>query len=153
PLDKVKNYPLFHNVCMELKKMGINVTEVYLRDIPREKVPSIFWNCDVMVLTSFSEGSPTVVKEAIAAKLPFVSVDVGDVSESCRLITFGIVEKVADPRSIAEKVLYLLGAIKDRSKLDNSIYLERIDIDNIARKIKRVYEYTIHNKEKKCRIR
>jgi len=148
PIDKVKNYPLFHNVCMELKKMGINVTEVYLNDIPREKVPSIFWNCDVMVLTSFSEGSPTVVKEAIAAKLPFVSVDVGDVQEWCDLISCGLVVKNRDPRIIAEKVVYLLSKIDDRRTLDNSHALGKIDIANIAGKIKSVYENVIHEEVK-----
>jgi len=148
PLDKVKNYPLFHNVCMELKKMGINVTEVYLRDIPREKVPSIFWNCAVMVLTSFSEGSPTVLKEAIAAKLPFVSVDVGDVQEWCDLISFGLVVKNRNPRIIAEKVVYLLSKIDDRRTLDNSQAVGQMDIANIARKVKSVYENVIYGEAK-----
>lgn len=148
PLDKVKNYPLFHSICMELKKMGINVTEVYLRDIPREKVPSIFWNCDVMVLTSFSEGSPTVVKEAIAAKLPFVSVDVGDVQEWCKFISFGVIEQRRDPHIIAGKVVSLLNKVDDRRTLDNSHALEKMHIANIARKVKSVYENVIYGEAK-----
>jgi glycosyltransferase involved in cell wall biosynthesis len=35
--------------------------------------------CDALVMTSYQEGSPTVIKEALACNLPIVSVAVGDV--------------------------------------------------------------------------
>ena len=37
--------------------------------------------CDVLLVSSLQEGSPTIVKEALACKLPVVSVPVGDVDE------------------------------------------------------------------------
>ena len=36
---------------------------------------------DVLLLTSITEGSPQVIKEALACGCPIVSVDVGDVKE------------------------------------------------------------------------
>jgi glycosyltransferase involved in cell wall biosynthesis len=38
---------------------------------------------DCLLLTSDIEGSPNIIKEAIATNLPIVSVDVGDVKEIC----------------------------------------------------------------------
>lgn len=50
-------------------------------DAPREQVRLYMSACDVLILTSTTEGSPNVVKEALACNLPVVSVDVGDVRE------------------------------------------------------------------------
>jgi teichuronic acid biosynthesis glycosyltransferase TuaC len=44
-------------------------------------VPILMNAADCLLVTSDSEGSPTVVQEAIASNLPVVSVDVGDVRE------------------------------------------------------------------------
>ena len=89
PANRIKDYRLFQAVRQELERRGNRVEEVHLVNIPRAMVREVYWDCDLMFLTSFSEGSPTVIKEAIAAKLPFVSVDVGDVKEWARLVDFG----------------------------------------------------------------
>ena len=36
---------------------------------------------DALIMTSFTEGSPMVIKEAMCCNCPIVSVDVGDVKE------------------------------------------------------------------------
>jgi len=49
--------------------------------VPHENIPLYLNGCDVVLITSVSEGSPTIVKEALACNLPIVSTDVGDVQE------------------------------------------------------------------------
>jgi glycosyltransferase involved in cell wall biosynthesis len=48
---------------------------------PPEQVPALMNAADCLLVTSDSEGSPTVVQEALACNLPVVSVDVGDTRE------------------------------------------------------------------------
>jgi teichuronic acid biosynthesis glycosyltransferase TuaC len=62
--------------------------------------------CDALVFPSYQEGSPNIVKQAMACNLPIVATDVGDVRE---LIdnTAGCYISEPDPGSFAQ----LLGAI------------------------------------------
>lgn len=53
----------------------------FVGEVASDMVPLWMNASDVLALTSREEGSPTVVKEALACGLPVVSTDVGDVRE------------------------------------------------------------------------
>ena len=143
PARKIKDYGLFQAVRQDLERRGNTVEEVDLVNIDRARVREVYWNCDVMLLTSLSEGSPTVIKEAIAAKLPFVSVDVGDVKEWAALVEFGLVVPDRDPKVMADAVITLLSRIKHRRLLENDKCLEAMDLASTARRVRRVYDQVL----------
>lgn len=62
--------------------------------------------CDALLLTSMHEGAPTVVKEAVACRLPVVSVDVGDVRETVG--DNAVVTPDDEPGTIAEALRRVL---------------------------------------------
>lgn len=78
---KVKNYPLFSDVIKKLKEKDNTFEEILLEGLSGREVNLCFNASNLLLLTSFSEGSPLVIREALACNLPIVSLDVGDVAE------------------------------------------------------------------------
>lgn len=68
-------------LALEVMKSIPNAQLVELRGYSRAEVTALMHACDAMLMTSKTEGSPQVIKEAMACGLPIVSVDVGDVAE------------------------------------------------------------------------
>ena len=76
-----KRFDLAEAAVAQLQARRPDVQLVVAEEEPHERMPLFMNACDVLVLTSEAEGSPMVVKEAMACNLPIVSVDVGDVAE------------------------------------------------------------------------
>lgn len=74
---KIKNYRLAQEAVDLLGEP--NVVLHSLHETPNELMPLLYNAADVVLLTSLSEGSPNVVKEAMACARPLVCTDVGDV--------------------------------------------------------------------------
>lgn len=73
--NAVKNAPLAKSALEQIP--GVELLE--LKGYTRSQVSMMMQAVDVFLMTSFSEGSPQVIKEALACGCPIVSVDVGDV--------------------------------------------------------------------------
>jgi len=61
------------------KLLGPCRLEVMGSDVPHDRVPLLLNASDCLLMTSDFEGSPNIVREALACNVPIVSVDVGDV--------------------------------------------------------------------------
>lgn len=70
--------------AVEVLNRSLPARLVVAWDVPHPDIPAYMNACDVLVFTSMQEGSPNVVKEALACNLPVVSVSVGDVAERLR---------------------------------------------------------------------
>ena len=96
----------------------INLIE--LKGYNRDQVNALMYNCDALLMTSKSEGSPQVIKEAMACGCPIVSVDVGDVAERTSGVEGCYVVHTREPNDIAEalqKAIAFEGKTNGREKI------------------------------------
>jgi glycosyltransferase involved in cell wall biosynthesis len=79
PDRKEKRYNIAREAVDRLGDRSVVLFPVYNRT--HDEVVNYMCAADVMLLSSFSEGSPNVIKEAMACNCPIVSSNVGDVPE------------------------------------------------------------------------
>lgn len=138
--DPVKRPKLAQLAVQKLLRLGVAAEFHCLQGIPNSEVPIWINASDVLLLTSLHEGSPVIVKEALACNLPVVSVDVGDVGERIKNID-GCYIAAADADSLAAKLTSVhcgLRRIEGRNKVCE------LSIEQIASKIKNFYEEVIN---------
>lgn len=130
-----KRYYLVEQALALVRKELSNLELVLVSGQPHSVIPYYMNACDVLVLTSSHEGSPMVVKEAMACNLPVVSTDVGDVAQVIQGVE-GCYICNPSPQDIARKLVKVLlwgQRTRGRQKIG---YL---DAKKIAQKIVKIY--------------
>ena len=83
PAQARKRYELARR-AVEMLNATMPAELIVAWGVEHENVPRYMSACDALVFTSMQEGSPNVVKEALACNLPVVSVPIGDVATRLR---------------------------------------------------------------------
>ncbi|MBE0676652.1 MAG: glycosyltransferase [Bacteroidales bacterium] len=113
----------------------------YLSGIPHKEVPHYLNAADVLLLTSEWEGSPNVVKEAMACNCPVVSTDVGDVRWLMEE-TGGCFITSNDAGDVAAKLRAAMD-FNARTEGRKRIMSLGIDSGSVAERIRLIYERVI----------
>jgi len=143
PLNPRKAFPVAKAaVEIAAQRAGEDIELVTLYPTPPDKVSLVMNACDAELLTSYIEGSPNVVKEAMACNLPVVAVNTGDVAEllvgveGCRICP-------RTPEALAEGVLAVLAEGR-RSNGREALQRKRLDLVSVAERIRGVYENVLN---------
>jgi teichuronic acid biosynthesis glycosyltransferase TuaC len=131
-----KRFDIVQASVEQLRRVIPDVQLVLVSGKPLSEVPMYMNACDVLLLVSDAEGSPMVIKEAMACNLPIVSVPVGDVPEVIRG-TIGCYLCSQDPQDVAEKLEL---ALRYGGRTDGREKIKHLENGNISRKIISVYE-------------
>jgi glycosyltransferase involved in cell wall biosynthesis len=133
----VKNERLAKAVFELVRQQRPEAELKVLHGIPHEQLIYYYNAADVMLLTSFHEGSNNSLKEARACNLPIVSTEVGDASERLRHVKNSYVVASRSAQNLANSVLKVL-ANCERS--DGAGKSEEVSLESIAQQIVKVYK-------------
>ncbi len=143
PDNPRKGFPLAQAaVQLAAQQSGQSFELVPLRNVLPDQVPLYMNACEAMLLTSQLEGSPNVVKEAMACNLPVVSVPVGDVATLLQGAT-GYSVQPRDPAKLAAALLHVLAL--DPAQIDGRAALQRhgLGLEQVAEQIITIYKQVL----------
>ena len=81
PAEGRKRYPFSKEVVDYLAQRDPSVELLVVYKEPQERLVLYMNACDALIFPSYQEGSPNIVKQAMACNLPIVATDVGDIRE------------------------------------------------------------------------
>lgn len=110
PADPRKNFSLAFKAC-QLAEKHVKFRLLSPYPVKPEDVPLYLNAADLLLVTSWLEGSPNIVKEAMACNCPIIATPSGDIAEvlgqtsQCHLVPF-------DPEMIANGICEVLSAAR-----------------------------------------
>jgi teichuronic acid biosynthesis glycosyltransferase TuaC len=147
-----KNYALVKEALDQLNFPDVELINPY--PVAHEQIPKYLNAVHVLVVPSLMEGSPNVVKEAMACNCPIVTTDMGDVrwvlgeTEGCYVSSF-------NPEDFAQKLKSALefSETQGRTKGEARIQELQLDAETIAKRISNLYLYTVNSFKPKANRR
>jgi teichuronic acid biosynthesis glycosyltransferase TuaC len=143
PANRVKRVDLARQTLQIVTdRLDVPVELLILFGHPQHQGPLYMNACDVMLLTSDWEGSPNVVKEAMACNMPIVSTDVGDVREITRG-TRNCCVCPQEPSVLAEKIATIL---ENGERSEGRGKVSHLSLENIADQLIAIYQQLIRRR-------
>ena len=145
PQIPVKRFPLAKAVADWLARRDSSIELLVVSRETQERLALYMSACDALVFPSYQEGSPNVVKQAMACNLPIVATDVGDVrqvmgkTKGCYVCNPSVTEFAARLREI-------LSYPKRTEGREN---IRHLDSCSVSERIIEVYERVLRKRERR----
>ncbi|MHC1776979.1 MAG: glycosyltransferase family 4 protein [Lentimicrobium sp.] len=140
-LSPNKNYELAVNAVKQTGRKDIKLVPV--TKVHQSQLVYFYNAADALLFTSKKEGSPNVIKEAMACNCPIISTPVGDVPDILKHST-GTFVVIPDAALIAEKIELILSngtrtnGRENLKQLDSNVISERLimEYESVISKVK-----------------
>jgi glycosyltransferase involved in cell wall biosynthesis len=142
PQNGVKRFPLAKAAAEELNRRDPSIELVVVYKEPQDRLALFMNACDALVFTSYMEGSPNIVKQAMACNLPIVSTDVGDVREIIGA-TKGCYVCKPDVHEFVERLADILGR---RERTRGREQVQHLSGPAVSKRIIGVYKQVLRNR-------
>jgi len=142
PRIPVKRFTLAKTAVERLKNEDPSVELLVVYKEPQPRLALYMSACDALVFPSYQEGSPNIVKQAMACGLPIVATDVGDIQ--------GVIGNtdgcyVCNPQ-VDEFVRRLRQILDSQPRTNGREHVRHLDGPNVARRVIHVYEETLRRR-------
>ncbi len=137
-----KRVPVIRQAVNLLQDEGIDVELLIVSGRPHRQVPLYMNAADVLVLVSDYEGSPMVIKEAMACNLPIVSGDLGD----ARMVIGDTVGCYLCDRSVEDTAAKLKSALAFGRRTNGRERMAAYSLANSAARVQAVYRGLLEKK-------
>lgn len=139
--ERNRKNPSLARAAVDLLAQSIPDVSLYMMsNVSQEEVRLLLNAADSLLVTSLHEGSPNIVKEAMACNLPVVSVPCGDVPERLRMTHPGGVYSY-DARVLA-KALEAVLKVGYRSNGREQLIAQGLTTTKVANRLVQVYSRT-----------
>ena len=136
--NQIKNSQL----ALEAIKLVPDTKLLELKNHSRTEINLLLNASDCLLMTSFAEGSPQLIKEALVTNCPIISTDVGDVADNiygvrnCYIVGY-------DATEIAQTIKYIL---RYKVRTNGESKKELFSLENSSMKIDKLYKKTCRSK-------
>jgi len=144
-----KRFDIAKEAVDRLRKRILDAELVLVTGKPHSTVPLYMNACDALLLVSDAEGSPNVVKEAMACNMPIVTVAVGDVADVIG-DTDGCYMCSQEPEDVVQK---LEMALRRGRRTEGRERIRSLDIGLVSRRITELYQRLIEQKKRQSLTR
>ncbi|SFR33792.1 glycosyltransferase [Litoreibacter janthinus] len=145
PLRLRKNYRLLEQAIETLNSQGHTLAPLIMFEKHPDELAHAMRAADCLALTSYWEGSPNAVKEAMASNLPIVATDVGDV----RWLVSGV-EGTEVSTTETEDFTTALRRIVERGNRPTTArsQMAHLELGAVARQVIEIYKFSSQKRKK-----